>query len=180
MGSNVRTKMKQAMIKLLERKHFLDITVTDLIQEAGVARASFYRLYSSIDDVADDILNDIEIGAESSLLPILLNGDEKTVKKEIIEVLEKIKNKSIPLVGLLPGNSQMIANKFVHRSIFAHSQEYSSITERYLSVINFGLILSVARTWSYYGFKESASELADFLYDYIYEGKYRNTFYDKK
>ena len=55
MGSDVRTKMKQAMVKLLEKKHYLQITVTDVVKEAGIARASFYRLYNSIDDIIDDI-----------------------------------------------------------------------------------------------------------------------------
>jgi hypothetical protein len=38
------------------------------------------------------------------------------------------------------------------------------------------LIVSVAVTWAYYGYKETTSELADFIYKYIYEGEPRSLF----
>ena len=176
MGSNAKEKLKQAVLRLLEKKHFLDITVTDLVNEAGVARASFYRLFSSIDGVVDDVLADLEVGAENTLMPILLSGDEDTIKKGFTVLLEKIKNRSIPLLGLLPDNSQMIASKFALRSILANHNNDTTVEQKYLSMMTFGLLVSVARTWTYYGFKETASELADFLYGYIYEGKYRKAF----
>lgn len=176
MSSAAKEKMKKALIRLLAKKPFLEITVTDLVNEADVARASFYRMYSSLDGVVDDVLKDIEVGAVSSLVPVLIDGDETKVKCVIAEVLTRIKDRTIPYLGLLPENSQMIANKFAHRSIFSKEVTFNNVTDKYINMINLAIVLSVARTWSYYGFKETASELADFLYDYIYEGKYRKSF----
>ncbi len=39
--------IKAAFIELMNRKYYMDITVTDLVKEAGIARASFYRNYGS-------------------------------------------------------------------------------------------------------------------------------------
>ena len=176
MGSDVRTKMKQAMVRLLERKHYLQITVTDVVKEAGIARASFYRLYNSIDDIIDDILRDITNNAASSLIPVLLTGGEESIKGIIIDVLEQFRSKKIPFIGMLPENAQMLTIRFFHRSIFDKNQQFKAVSDKYLPSMHLYLVLSVAITWSYYGYKETASELADFLYEYIYEAKHRKAF----
>ena len=176
MGSDVRGKMRGAMVRLLERKHYLQITVTDVVKEAGVARASFYRLYNSIDDIIDDILEGITASASRNLVPILLEGGEIAVKRAIAEVLEQFKSKEIPFIGMLPENAQMLIIRFSHRSIFDKKHNFDSIANKYMPSMHLYLIISVAVTWAYYGYKETTSELADFLYEYIYEGKHRSVF----
>ena len=176
MGSDVRLKMKTAMVLLLEKKHYLQITVTDVIKEAGVARASFYRLYNSIDDIVDDILVEITEKATSHLVPVLLEGGEESIKGVIANVLEQFKSKEIPLIGMLPENAQMLTMRFSHRTIFDRKKEFKSISDKYKSCMNLYIIISIAVTWAYYGYKETASALAEFLYEYLYEGKHRSVF----
>ena len=47
--NSVKRKMMNAIVSLLGKKQYLQITVTDLIKEAGIARVSFYRTYNSVD-----------------------------------------------------------------------------------------------------------------------------------
>ena len=47
----VKKKLADALIRLLDEESLSNITVTRLITEAGVARASFYRNYSSLEDI---------------------------------------------------------------------------------------------------------------------------------
>lgn len=176
MGSDVRAKMRAAMVKLLEKKHYLQITVTDVVKEAGVARASFYRLYNSINDIIDDILKGITTSAARELVPILLEGGESSVKGAIMSVLEQFKSKEIPFIGMLPENAQMIIIRFSHRSIYDKNRSFDNIGKKYLPSMHLFLLVSVAVTWAFYGYKETTSELADFLYEYIYEGKPRSLF----
>ena len=68
-ANDVKTKMKKAMVSLLKRKNYLQITVTDLVQEARVARASFYRVYNSIDRVLDDVYIDLKHELLSLFVP---------------------------------------------------------------------------------------------------------------
>ena len=44
----VKDRLMQAMISLAKEKEWTKITVTDLINRAGVARASFYRNFDTI------------------------------------------------------------------------------------------------------------------------------------
>jgi len=56
--SSFKTKnsIKQAFFKLLdEKKDISKINVTDLVQEAGINRSTFYIHYSNLNDVATDI-----------------------------------------------------------------------------------------------------------------------------
>ena len=50
------------------------ITVTELCEEAGINRATFYRHYSVPVDVLIDIEEDLTKGAEMYLLPISESG----------------------------------------------------------------------------------------------------------
>ena len=52
---SVKSEIEQAFLRLMTQKSYLDITVTDIVQEAKVARVSFYRNFASISEVLDSI-----------------------------------------------------------------------------------------------------------------------------
>ena len=47
----VKLKIARALTKLMDTKAFSDISVTDIITTAGVARASYYRNFHSKEEV---------------------------------------------------------------------------------------------------------------------------------
>ena len=51
------TKMDQALIALLKRKPFEYITVSELCEEAGVNRSTFYLHYETIGDLLEETTN---------------------------------------------------------------------------------------------------------------------------
>jgi AcrR family transcriptional regulator len=55
----VKQRITQALFALMEDKPLSGITVTELVQEAGVARASFYRNYSAKEDVITTLIRDV-------------------------------------------------------------------------------------------------------------------------
>ena len=40
---SAKSEIEQALLRLMTQKSYMDITVTDIVQEAKVARVSFYR-----------------------------------------------------------------------------------------------------------------------------------------
>lgn len=52
-NQKVKDGLLAALVKLAKDKKWSCITVTDLIRQSGVARASFYRNFSSIEDIVD-------------------------------------------------------------------------------------------------------------------------------
>lgn len=55
----VRTNITNALFDLMQKKSFSHITITEIIRKAGVARASFYRNYSSKEDVLMKLISGI-------------------------------------------------------------------------------------------------------------------------
>lgn len=56
----VKKKMEDAFFALLSEKPFSEITVTDLVTRAGVARASYYRNYESMEDIVRQYLAQLQ------------------------------------------------------------------------------------------------------------------------
>ena len=59
--ANLRVKgsITDALFALMQKKNLADITITEIINDAGVARASFYRNYKSKSDVIVVFIRDI-------------------------------------------------------------------------------------------------------------------------
>lgn len=59
--ANIRVKsnITKALFDLMHQKSFSDITVSELIRTAGVARVSFYRNYDSKEDVLLTLMEDV-------------------------------------------------------------------------------------------------------------------------
>ena len=54
-----RQIIKETFLKLLAKKSFTKITVTELCRIAEINRGTFYLHYYDMEDVLDDILNDM-------------------------------------------------------------------------------------------------------------------------
>lgn len=49
----VKDKLLQALITLLQEKEWSKISITELVETSGVARASYYRNFSSLEELLD-------------------------------------------------------------------------------------------------------------------------------
>ena len=58
-NQEIKRKITDALFLLLKEKPLHEITVTELVKKAGVARISFYRNYSSKEDVLQTLVNDV-------------------------------------------------------------------------------------------------------------------------
>ena len=51
--------LTEALLKLMEKKPFNEINVSELCEKAGVARASFYRNYDSMQEILTNYLSSV-------------------------------------------------------------------------------------------------------------------------
>ena len=151
------------MVSLLKKKNYLQITVTDLVEEAGVARASFYRVYNSIDQVLDDLFVDLKEILLKDFIPAFINRDEQKIKEQIIDFLNKIKDKNYPTLNVLPENRQYLLPKFESQFVMYKDVECKSIDEKYAIPLGLSLIYSISRIWSFCDYAESPEEIADYI-----------------
>ena len=70
-NKRVKKQITEALFSLLQDKPFSEITVTDIVKRANVARASYYRNFenkeqiieAAMDDLRDEIMADIPMGS---------------------------------------------------------------------------------------------------------------------
>ena len=55
----VRSCITEALIELLKKKNFEDISITDIINKAGVSRMGFYRNFATKENVVESYIFDI-------------------------------------------------------------------------------------------------------------------------
>lgn len=56
---DTKHKIIVAFFQLLEKKHFSEITVTEIVKEAGVARATYYRNFDIKEDIVDAYMEEL-------------------------------------------------------------------------------------------------------------------------
>ena len=144
--SNKRLKTKrnieEAMVRLLEKESFDQITTVELAQESGISRSSFYTHYQ--DDKRQAITEVFEFLTKEPLFAVLLteNGTK--------EIQTFLRHK---LQILLVDSLQ---ERYSHKSLTDIERVYSSV---YLTNAFFG----VCQMWVSRGKKESPQQMAEFL-----------------
>lgn len=90
--ANMRVKrnITEAMLELMQKKSFSDITITEIIRTARVARVSFYRNYRSKEDILTTLIEDV--------LDLYLFGYGSIL-------LEKLNQSHEILAGTMPNHS---------------------------------------------------------------------------
>ena len=74
---SVKKEIASAFTDLMTEKPYMDITVTDIVTRAGVARVSFYRHFNSTSDVIDYIVEMLSEEFMEDILPTLTSRDER-------------------------------------------------------------------------------------------------------
>lgn len=83
--NTVKKYITEALFLLLEKKQFQEITVKEVVEKAGVCRASFYRNYLMLERVIDEFLENIfdEILSANKV-------NEDTMEKDIADCFAQI------------------------------------------------------------------------------------------
>lgn len=97
--SNAITRecIETAMIRLMEKKSFVDISIQDIITVAGVSRSSYYRNYESKEDILTQYIRTIN----ESLSTVMLQYDAVHETKKVWEALLKAAKPLAPKYKLL-------------------------------------------------------------------------------
>ena len=166
--TDVKKEMSQAMVKLLERKPFINITVSDIVNEAGLSRGTFYRFFSNIVDLLDYIIIDLMNIYKTNVEPILLNQDEKTIKALLTRFFIAVKEGRIPFFNILLENLSVLISKLNQHVDFLTVSENAPLEEKYVPTLFINNVVAIAKVWARYGYKEEPALIADFTYNYIY------------
>ena len=167
-GYSVKREIKDAVMELMAEKPYMDITVTDIVTRARVARASFYRNFNSINDVIDAISDELSEEMIEDISPILLRYDERTWREFLFNHFYRIALRQNQMKRIRFENISVLFTRTEDRiqqsaSLFSGD----TIQDKYLAVGKMGLINSVTKKWVDTGMQETPEEMIDFLMAFI-------------
>lgn len=166
--TDVKKEMGLAMTRLMEKKSFISITVSDVVNEAGLSRGTFYRFFNNIVDLMDYIILDLKSIYQTNVHPILASNDEKTIKDFLAKFYIATKEGRIPFFNILLENLSVLFTKLNEHIDFLNVSDDAQIGEKYIPTLFINSVVVVAKVWARYGYKEDPREIAEFTYNYIY------------
>ena len=153
--SYAKTELTKALLKLLESKSLNDISISELCEEAGLSRLSFYRNYSSKEDILRQRLNQIT----TSFLGATSVNFRTTPKKEFIVYLIKHMQQHKRIISFLIDNGLSYIVKEGFDEAFTRSVDIYH--DPYRCYVASGAYFNLIYYWFLNGCKESPEELAE-------------------
>lgn len=158
-----RRLIEDALLRLMKREAFKDITVTQICQEAQVARQTFYRYYRSSAEVLEQHIFDLWKRHQEAHSPfsddlaevLLTMYQNLPLSRELLETLGK--NNLFYLEEQAEREVYMLQSADAPLRRLLSSELY----DRYFVAFIASTINCVLRLWTEGGFKESPRELAD-------------------
>lgn len=99
---SAQDKLEQVYFSLLEEKHYSKISVSELIEKAGVSRMTFYRKYEDIFDMHIKVCKHIVSSLAEKLVDIfMMSGDISEATDDFCKIL----NSQRKYIALLCGEN---------------------------------------------------------------------------
>ena len=169
---SVRSEIEDAFLRLMTQKSYLDITVTDIVQEAKVARVSFYRNFASISEVLDSIADATAAKLDIEFLPLLDTTDERKLREYLFNYFYQI-SLNYKDVWAISGLNMDLFTKClgekIHEKRKAAEPSDLKMSEKYGWVVKLCVLDGVSRRWIADGMKETPEEMIDYVMPIIKE-----------
>ncbi|SDG01547.1 TetR/AcrR family transcriptional regulator [Marvinbryantia formatexigens] len=158
---NMRVKMciTDALFDLMQEKSISDITVTEIIRRAGVARASYYRNYDSKEDVLVTLIRDV---LEHFRLTMDYDLADGITREHVARCFAFFKEFGTYALNLYKSGfaALMLEELNQFHEMIAGTMPASSI-ERYELYMYMGALFNTAMSWLQSGAKESPEAMAE-------------------
>lgn len=159
-------------MQLMTEKNYMDITVTDIVKKAGVARASFYRNFNSINDVIDVIVDEISDELIGDIFPTLYSSDERKWREFLFNHFYRFTRKQQQMGKIHPQNLNVLFARMDNKMQQKESNfPAETIRDKYIAIGTVGLINSITKKWMDSGAKETPEEMIDFIMSLFFSVK---------
>ena len=155
----VKDRLMQAMISLAKEKEWTKITVTDLINRAGVARASFYRNFDTIGDLIEYGVDRIRANFWKSAPPVekgFISGEMLTYTFSYY-----LRHKELILSFHHSGMSVNILDILTESMILSFGDMPMKSIDRYSLYYYAGALYSMTICWLENGAMETPKQMAE-------------------
>ena len=143
----IKESIFTSLMLLMNKKPYEKITIIDITRKAGVSRMSFYRHYSSKDDILLDAMNSVIAEFEESIAE---DTDFTNFSDKYINML--VNNKALLSCIVKAGSDDRFADMVLnyHKSLYEKKLDKNEISETDMIKICFftGGVHSVIKHWA--------------------------------
>lgn len=148
-----RESIEISLLQLLEKKDLKKITISELVERAGVSRAAFYRNYGSKEEILKSIF-------ESSIAKITKSLDGYNLKTDLYHLLKEVKKEAKIISLAIDYNFEQVLTKAVYDFLEKRNGRSSNGAGSYLNSFWSSAIVSVISKWVKDGMKTPAEKIA--------------------
>ena len=166
--SSVKKRMADAFVDMLSQKSYADITVTDIVNTAQVARVSFYRNFNSISDVVDYITDELANEFIDKILPVLNSNDENKWREFLFDFINNALNNRGKIEAINLQNTVVLFSHLnTKMQMCVNVNSNKTISDKYTSYVKACLINNVVKKWIDDGMVETPEEIINYLMSFI-------------
>lgn len=166
--SSVKKRMADAFVDMLSQKSYTDITVTDIVNTAQVARVSFYRNFNSISDVVDYITDELANEFIDKILPVLNSNDENKWREFLFDFINNALNNRRKIEAInLQNTTVLFSHLNTKMQMYVNVNSNKTISDKYTSYVKACLINNVVKKWIDDGMVETPEEIINYLMSFI-------------
>lgn len=161
----VKQKITNTLFSLMAEKSLADIHITEIVDGAGVARASFYRNYSSKENVLVTLIRDVldEFSGEMDME----QGSFYTYENILLSFQYFKKYRSYILDLYRSGFSPVLLEELNHFHESIEGSMPSSSIKKYQLYLYIGALLNTAIIWLSEDDKTTPEDMARFFLDAV-------------
>ncbi|MBP3747526.1 MAG: TetR/AcrR family transcriptional regulator [Ruminococcus sp.] len=161
--------LRESIIKLLGKQTIYDITVSQLCEDAGINRSTFYKYYNNIREIYEEIEQEA-LSAGASCIASVNVHDKGSIIQQVEVLLSHIRDNSALYTLLLENSAD---GDFPYKLIEGTVGKITDMHElmpgnmhvyaEYCSLFVVSGSLSIIRKWLSSGMNESPRELAELI-----------------
>ncbi|MCQ2558036.1 MAG: TetR/AcrR family transcriptional regulator [Oscillospiraceae bacterium] len=159
----VKDYLTEALFQLLQEKPYHRITINELVNRAGVCRASFYRNYLTMDQIIEEYLQNLfhQIYTEHPLDPEHMRSSLEIIFARLMRDRQRL---------LVLGRQGLLQNlqQYILKSTTNEILRFGVMNNRYQPHYFAGASSAMISAWIGYGMEESAAEMADLFIKSLY------------
>ncbi|GAA4066598.1 TetR/AcrR family transcriptional regulator [Amphibacillus indicireducens] len=159
-ASNRFTKecIETALLVLMKEKNFNDISITDIVERAGVSRSAYYRNYSSKKDILNKYLQTI---VETITDSLDLHKNHHNDFNFWLSVFTRVRTYADEFMILQKAGFDAIILSSINETMVEQiSNRDKQVFEKYEMLFWVGAFYNLLREWVIYGMKESNEDMA--------------------
>ena len=160
---SARDLIKRSFCELLLSKPYDDITVTDVVTNASVARVTYYRSYKGMDDILTELVEEGYEYCKQDLFPCLLEGNFEQLHMLIFDYATKMKQMNLRSTIYRACNAAIVTGKFEELICKNLQSKCFPAEKRYTVVYRCGIIISILHAWAHTDYQETPQQITDFI-----------------